>query len=394
MLKKSQLLFSLEDTFLKTVQDADHAFSLYKDAVKIHYHSCAATNFRCHKRTDENGQGYGRYPVYPTSAQYHLVEVGVNHWEETFHVLSLCQLAKEKIGYVDTKCGTEKVKAGRRFYPSQKNQNVTPMNPHLFVLKISEKPFNCDKYLSARYIAKYAAGAEEKVQVLITAGKNHEVHVDVGSIGNNKIASVQHRLRKEEQKQRKGSCQAKHICVTECYWHLFDLPFVRSSFTRICLNTNEMENRAGVKRTHQRIRLATHSESQFTSPLITVRDQFLNWRQFTEGQKRIVQLHCESNISVSNITAHSARPPELFIKNPKKKFWLFSRETIKKPTTIQLCQLLRSNKMIWIDGFGKQIMVCRNRVPQFLEILQNSTERIATSLRAAIETEPDMASST
>ena len=62
VLKKSQLLFSLEDTFLKTVQDADHAFSLYKDAVKIHYHSCAATNFRCHKRTDENGQSYCRYP--------------------------------------------------------------------------------------------------------------------------------------------------------------------------------------------------------------------------------------------------------------------------------------------------------------------------------------------
>ena len=400
VLKKCQLLFSLEDTFLKTiglVKDTDHAFSLYKDAVKIHYHSCAATNFRCHKRTNENGQSFCRYPVYPTSAEYHLEEVDVNHSDETFHVLSLCQLAKEKIGYVDTMCVTEELKAGQWFYPSQKNQNVTPMNPHLFVLTESQNNLLiCDKYLSARYIAKYAAGAEEKANVSITAGKKeNELHVDVGSIENNKIASVQHRLRKEEQQQRKRSCQAKHICITECYWHLFDLPFVRSSFSSVCLNTNEMENRPGVKLTHQRRRLSTHSENQFTSPLITVRDQFPNWRQFTESQKRIIQLHCESNISVSNITAHSARPPELlFIKNPRKYFWLLSRETIKKPTTSQLCQLLRSNKMIWIDGFGKQILVRRNRVPQFLEILQNSTEESATSLRAAIETEADMASLT
>ena len=400
VLKKCQLLFSLEDTFLKTiglVKDTDHAFSLYKDAVKIHYHSCAATNFRCHKRTNENGQSFCRYPVYPTSAEYHLEEVDVNHSEETFHVLSLCQLAKEKIGYVDTMCVTEELKAGQWFYPSQKYQNVTPMNTHLFALTESQNNLLiCDKYLSARYIAKYAAGAEEKASVSITAGKKeNELHVDVGSIENNKIASVQHRLRKEEQQQRKGSCQAKHICITECYWHLFDLPFVRSSFTSVCLNTNEMENRPGVKLTHQRRRLSAHSENQFTSPLITVRDQFPNWRQFTESQKRIIQLHCESNISVSNITAHSARPPELlFIKNPKKYFWLFSRETIKKPTTSHLCQLLRSNKMIWIDGFGKQILVRKNRVSQFLELLQTSTERNATSLRAAIETEADMASLT
>ena len=396
VLKKSQLLFSLEDIFLKTVglvEDADHAFRLYKDAVKIHYHSCAATNFRCHKRTDENGQSYCRYPVYPTSAKYHLEEVDVNHSDETFHVLSLCKLAEEKIGFSNTMCVTDDLKAGQWLYPSQKSQNVTPMNPHMFVLTESQNNLLiCDKYLSARYIAKYAAGVEEKANVSISAAKQENaLQVDIGEIQNNKIASVQHRLKQEQENRRKSSCQAKHICITECYWHLFDLPFVKSSFSSVCINTNEMECRPGLK-------LSTHSRNLYptinrtrTSNVINLRNALPLWRQFTESQKRTIEVHLESSISVCNITAYSARPPELlFIRNPKEYFWLLERHEIKNLDTLKLQQLLTTNSMVWIDGFGKQVLIRKNRTSYFFDCLQNSNEQCAVHLSAILQTEVDL----
>ena len=54
-------------------------------------------------------------------------------------------------------------------------------------------------------------------------------------------------MKNETKEQRKEVCQTKHICITECYWHLFDLPFVESSFTSVCLHTIEMESRPGVR---------------------------------------------------------------------------------------------------------------------------------------------------
>ena len=396
VLKKSQLLLSLEDTFLKTiglVRDTDHAFNFYKDAVRIHYHSCAATNFRCHKKTDENGQSYCRYPTYPTSSQYHLEEVDVNHSEESFHVLSLCQLAKEKIGYNNTMCVTDDLKAGQWLYPSLKHQNVTPMNPHIFVLTESQNNLLiCDKYLSARYIAKYAAGAEEKANVLISAAKHENtLQVDVGEIQNSKIASVQHRLQREQENRRKSSCQAKHICITECYWHLFDLPFVKSSFSSVCINTNEMECRPGLKLAKQSRTLYPTINSTQTSNLINIRDTLPFWRQFTGSQKTTIQLHLESSISVCNITAYSCRPPELlFIRNPKDYFWLIERHDIIKLNNQKLQQLFTRNSMVWIDGFGKQIFIRKKRVSHFLDYLRNSNSQSAVHLNTIFRTEMDL----
>ena len=396
VLMKSQLLYSLESDFLQTiglVADKDAAFALYKDAARMHFHSCPASNYRCHKKTNENGQSYCRYPVYPSSMEYYMAEVDVNHSDQAFDVLKLCQLAEEKKGFYNTMSVTEELKAGQWFYPSKKNQNVTPMNPHIFALTQSQNNILiCDKYLSARYIAKYAAGVEEKAKVLISAGKReNEIQVEVGEIQNTKIAGVQHRIQREEQNNRKDCCQARHICITECYWHLFNLPFVKSSFSSVCVNTNEMECRPGIK-------LSSHSNCSFrktksekTSIWINLRDNLPIWRQFTKTQKSTIKLHLESSISVCNITAHSARPPELlFIQNPKDYFWLLERKQNSKQDSLKLIKMLQTRKMVWVDGFGKQVLVRKNRVSQFLQCLQTSTNETAVHLRTILETEADL----
>ena len=123
------------------------------------------------------------------------------------------------------------------------------MNPHLFVLTQSQNNlFFCDKYLSARYITKYAAGMEEKVRALLTAGsEQNQLRVSVGEMENSKNSAAQHRQENDIDNQRKEAFQTEHLCIIECYWHLFDLPFVKSSFTSVCLNTLEMESRPDVK---------------------------------------------------------------------------------------------------------------------------------------------------
>ena len=140
-------------------------------------------------------------------------------------------------------------------------------------------------------------------------------------------------MQREEQNSRRDCCQARYIFITECYWHLFNLPFTKSSFSSVCVNTNEMDCRPGIQ-------LSSHSNCSFrktksekTPIWINLRDNLPIWRQFTKTQKSTLKLHIEGSISVCNISAHSARPPELlFIQNPKDYFWLLERKQNSKQT--------------------------------------------------------------
>ena len=92
----------------------------------------------------------------------------------------------------------DELKAGQWFYPHNKYENLTPMSPHNFALTGSQNLLICDKYLSARYIAKYAAGVEEKAQVLISAASTeNKLLVHLGD-RKQQIASVQQRLKSEQ----------------------------------------------------------------------------------------------------------------------------------------------------------------------------------------------------
>ena len=377
--KKSQLLYDLTSQYLRNfelIRDDEHAFEVYKDAVSFHHHSCEATKFRCHKKTNEKGESFCRYPVYPPSTNYYHEEIEVHHSDQAFELLQKCGLAKPKVGFNNTLCVTEDLKAGQWFYPKQKNENLTPMNPHLFVVTRSQNNLLiCDKYLSARYIAKYAAGVEEKAKVSLSAGKtDKQLEVNVGPIENTKIASVKHRL-ENKTPQKKEACDVKHLCITECYWHLFDLPFVRSSFASICVHTCEMESRPGVK--------TKMKQRKMGALCVTLRNSLPSWRQFTPSQKKVIELNVENCISISNITAHSARPPELlFVKNPRDYFWLFERLVIEKMNQMKLSKMLNEGALI--DGFGRQVFIRTQRVEDFRIILYASNDTSAVMLRTLL----------
>ena len=133
------------------------------------------------------------------STSYHHEGIEVYHTDQTSKKAEKCGTAKPKNCF-STLIVTEYLKAGQWFYPKQSNENLTPMNPHLFVLTRSQNNLLiCDKYLSARYIAKHAAGVQgRKARVSTSTGKTDKhLEINVGAIENNKIASVKYRLEKK-----------------------------------------------------------------------------------------------------------------------------------------------------------------------------------------------------
>ena len=66
------------------------------------------------QKTNENGQSYCRYPVYPSSMEYYMAEVDVSS-DRAFDDLKFCQLADEKKAFNNTMCVTEELKAGQWF---------------------------------------------------------------------------------------------------------------------------------------------------------------------------------------------------------------------------------------------------------------------------------------
>ena len=82
-------------------------------------------------------ESYCRYPVYPPSME-HYSEIEVSQTDKIYSILKQCGLANPKEGLVDQMIVTEELKAGQWFYSSRKNENMTPMNPHMFFVRITK----------------------------------------------------------------------------------------------------------------------------------------------------------------------------------------------------------------------------------------------------------------
>ena len=371
----AQLLSQLDSQKYKDlnlVQDSDDAFRIYKQAVGIHFHNCEASGFRCHKRVDVNGQSHCRFPPYPPSMEYFLDEVDVSHSDEAFLILKKCGLAIEKEGYANEMVVSQELQAGQWKYPKTKGENLTPMSPDIFVLTSSQNNLLiCDKYLQARYIAKYAAGVDEKAKMFFSAGNDDaKVNIDLDILQNTKIDSVKYRLKqeKEQRESKKKSVEARFLCITECYWHLFDMPFVYSSFSSVCIQTHEKECRPGIK--------MKNLCKNVNADAFTDRHGLPQWRQFSSAQKTLIKLSVESNVSLDNVTAFSLRPPELmFIRNPKDYFWFLERIKVSKHTRQNIIE-----QGGWIDGVGRQLLIRKKRVLHFLLYLKKSNHPTAHSL--------------
>ena len=188
----------------------------------------------------------------------------------------------------------------------QKRKPASPINAHLIaMIRPQMNIVICDKYFQARYIAKYAAGADDKGQVSVKPGNSqNQFRITAREPQNKKIAGVAKRVEME----RKTGFTRGYICITECVWHLFDLRFV---------------------------------------PILP------QWRQFARNQIRTVE-NKTVDVSTDKISIFGARTDSLCL--------FISCFTLFKLPKATLERHIRSRDYLCICCFGKQWKIKENRI--------------------------------
>ena len=86
----------------------------------------------------------------------------------------------------------EMLTGGKHQYPAEPYKHISPMNSAIFALVQSSINLqNCYKVMSARYIAKYAAGFETRAKAnFSSSNESNSFEVHVSEVDNSKIAGV------------------------------------------------------------------------------------------------------------------------------------------------------------------------------------------------------------
>ena len=135
---------------------------LMDQLMKIQTHSCEKASFRCHKVTKADGSSICRVPRYPFATRYSWRKVPSCHSEEALEKLHHLDLAVPSVTQHNTFEVRPVLQGGKFEYPASSDEHLSPFSPLIFAATRSSQNLQlCDEYLSARYIAKYAAGIEE-----------------------------------------------------------------------------------------------------------------------------------------------------------------------------------------------------------------------------------------
>ena len=137
----------------------------------------------------------------------------------------------------------------------------------------------CDEYLSVRYIAKYAAGIEERADSKIDPVSFKEIKIQSSGLRNVKIAGCKIKAKTNE----KNLVQI--IPQVEAVWWLLDFRYVYSSVPFKHLSTHEKTERGAFIKIHARtnsLEFPLAILKTFSFP--TFRLNFPTFRQFTESQ--------------------------------------------------------------------------------------------------------------
>ena len=154
----------------------------------IQTHSWEKANFRSHKIVKNNGSTLCRVPRYPQSHQYSWRKVPC-HSEEALQNLFYLDLAVPSQSKDNSFEVPDSLQGGKYEYPASSNEHVSPFTTLFRVLKSSQNLQLCDEYLSARYVAKYAAGIEERADARVDPVSFKEIKIQCSGLKNVKIAS-------------------------------------------------------------------------------------------------------------------------------------------------------------------------------------------------------------
>ena len=129
----------------------------------------------------------------------------------------------------------EMLTGGKHQYPAEPYKHISPMNSAIFALVQSSINLqNCYKVMSARYIAKYAAGFETRAKAnFSSSNESNSFEVHVSEVDNSKIAGV-----KASKKNNQSSpITARVLSITETLWWILNLPYVSSNMDFVHIPT-------------------------------------------------------------------------------------------------------------------------------------------------------------
>ena len=356
----SSALFELKKLANETelIQTND-VMEIWNDLMTVQTHSCEKAGFRCHKVTKEDGSTICRVPRYPFSSEYKWRKVPSCHSEEALEKLFFLDLAVPSQSRDNTYDITNLLQGGKHEYPASTNEHLSPFNTLLFLLtKSSQNLQLCDEYLSARYIAKYAAGIEERADAHVDPITFKDIKVQTNGIKNIKISGSKLRSNITERKTL-----VQIIPLVESIWWLLEFNYVYSSVTFVHMNTHEKSERASI------VKNTSRNQTTVSLPLhVTKLSTFPPHRNYTQSQLLLLEDHLASDYTTCKMSIFSGRPPALlFVDNPKLYFTWFQRKQLKNPET-KIKE--NANSSMWIDIFGFAVYLRRYYLDSFRDYIQ------------------------
>ncbi|KAF4714116.1 hypothetical protein FOZ62_022488, partial [Perkinsus olseni] len=364
------------------VQDFNDVVALKTLASKLQEHSCEKAGYRCAKKRDSDGKLICRFPQRPASEVYSTKTIYVEHSETALELLRDCNLAEEgtRPGGNPGLMVTEELRARKHMYPAQRSERLSPFNDWIFAAaKSSDNLQICSPTFTARYLAKYAAGEEERARVFLKCGRSeNEVSVTQDPLQNLKVTGAAIASSSDKAREKKSSAvEGRTLALTEAVFWEFEFKYVHLCSKYIHINTGYKQDRSAImKREHHYVRPGAEGNAVAA---FDVREAlgFPPERQILNAQIYTICDARQSNIMPDAISIFGVRPPELlFISSVKDYFECVDRKAIPKRMLRNGDQIQEVNEALlrvelaecpWIDGFDKQVRLLPNCISRVRE---------------------------
>ena len=350
--------------------ETNHLVDLFQ---KFQSHSCKKAKFRCHKKTTKLAESVCRVPKYPPANDFSYKPIDKHLSPETLSLLERLGLAKFDADICKTVldpvlCG------GKHHYPTDQNSHYSPTNARIFALVRSSTNLQiCDTYMSARYLAKYAAGVEERSHVSIRSStQQNTFSFDIDPMTNQKIAGVELSSPAFSRKRKRNTFTGRVISLTESAWWSLRFPYVVSNISFVHVVTAPKEKRSGV--ILEKRRLSRHNQAGLYARQNAIRRNLSlpSHRQFTNNQIFLIIDTQRSTLTPDKVTIFGVRPPELrFVRSVEQYFTWFLRFKPKKQQAPESCIKARVEESLWTDGLGYIVLLNSYYVDSFVSFCTN-----------------------
>ncbi|KAF4753036.1 hypothetical protein FOZ62_011082, partial [Perkinsus olseni] len=349
----------------------------------LHEHSCHKGGYRCCKKRDRDGNLICRFPKRPASHIFSTKSIYVQHSNEALEILRQCGLAEMGLGPGGTEqlLPTAELQAKKHMYPAHPDTRFSPMNDWIFAAARSSDNLQiCSPAFTARYLAKYAAGEEERARVFLRATKDENtLNMQQENLRNTKIAGAAIAAANDKSRERPSTAvEGRTLSMTEAVWWLLGFSYVHLCSHYVHVNTGFKQDRGGViKHERQRVRPGVEAD-QVPGQIARQNLNFPPVRRFSLNQCLTILDCTNSCITPDAISKFSARPPELmFLNNLVDYFECTVRLTIPRGRIRAAGQALNAQEALlrfnirdspWIDGFDKEIKLLPNKIQRVREL--------------------------